>query len=225
MARLHSVLLLDSDLGTIKDVTCSLRLVNIPVTAVPSVAEAVRSLEVVKPSLVIARRRVADSETAAIDLVDQVASATGTPVVLLVKPGEEQLFDGTLERFDGVIHLPVEFPVFTYKVQELLGKLAQKGARAADVDNSVKKQEDASMETLDELPDPDASVGTQQAASQVSMKPSNLSVAYDIQLRVIGELSKTANFATADVEEVSRLVSEATARVCKTYEPRKIFGY
>lgn len=209
------ILLLESEESVIKDVTCSLRLVDIPVLASFDVVDAKRVAIESRPNLVLARARIGGDSLAGVNLARALAGeGAGFSVVALYAPGEKGLIDEHRDLFVSEIGLPVEFPHFTRQVQQILASLqpeAQEGhADKAGAASSVKPAE------VPHQP---------PAESAAEVRGRNLLIAYDLQLGVLDQLRQDPHLSKASVREMVDLVQDTTKRVCASFDQRKFIKH
>lgn len=201
------VVLLESEENVVKDVVCSLRLVDIPVLASWSVDEAKRLALESRPHLVLARARVSGDENAGVRLAQALAAERrGLPVVALYTPGERPLIEPHRGLFASEIGLPVEFPEFTYTVQRIISGL-----------KSVPTGEASQSPAVDQ---PTAAPSTPSAAEEAGARELGMLIVYDVQHRVAEILAKDPRLARARPGEVFDIIQEATRTVCLTH-PRR----
>lgn len=145
MAGRARVLLLDSDDNVVKDVTYSLRLVKLDVEVVSTVLDAKKSVVREKPGLVLARHHLPGEQNAAHRLAAELSEhpdyAELTVVGLYDAPAEIPP-EKPAPYFEAFV-LPVEFPVFTRKVEELLSrsKVRATGAESARLAREAGERE------------------------------------------------------------------------------------
>ena len=229
MSKLLSVLLVESDEFVVKDVTASLRLANIPVMVAHSLSEVEKILGEVRPGMLLIRAGVgADDEIN--QFVKRFVSRQDIeqiPIVLLMKNSERTRVETSVKYCRGTVGLPVEFPAFTYRIQELFA------ARTV-----VPKVDEAELPTSSGVPEGAPSSEPTEKSSKRSTKGSSaprvespgaratirgvddrMVVAYSIQLLVLEAIRKNPAFESANVEEVPKLVAEITNRICLSYRP------
>ncbi|NLF24315.1 MAG: hypothetical protein GX589_01480, partial [Deltaproteobacteria bacterium] len=89
------VLLMEVEDSVIKDVICSLGLVDISVVSSFDVDQAKRMALEAKPNLVLARARISGDEQAGVNLARELAGeGLRFPVVALYRQGEKGLIEG-----------------------------------------------------------------------------------------------------------------------------------
>jgi len=203
------VLLLEAEESVIKDVTCSLRLIDIPVLASKDIGDAKRLILESRPTLVLARARVSGDDQAGVNLARELAAQEqgGCPVVALFTPGERKLVEEHQDLFVSRIGLPVEFPDFVRQVQGILESLtsASQGKRPS-VSGGTCAEEGTTM----------------QGECGVEVTTRNLLIAYELQQQVIERLKQNARVSSASVREMLELVEQTTAAVCASFGQGKV---
>jgi DNA-binding NtrC family response regulator len=218
----ESVLLLETDKQVVKDVTCSLRLVDIAVHAAGSVTELINEAKRKRPGLVITRAGVVGDEKAGVRLAEELASKeelAAVPVVLLCTSSERSAIEKYIEMFDAEVALPIEFPSVTYQIQEVL-------------DKSTAEAKVSSMLLEPEMPLEDGVSKVMQAVEEgrgdlptAAIKPMdcenrrrNLVIAYDIHIAVLRELEQSRMFGSLNSARVPQVVAAVTQSVCNAYD-------
>ena len=189
------ILLLESEESVIKDVTCSLKLVDIPVLSFWNVDEARRMALESQPELILARARVGDDAGAGVSLARALAGekeGRAFPVVVLLTQSERGLIGEHRRLFVSEIGLPVEFPAFTRQVQKILTGLKTDAACAA-----VPAKETAAV-----------------SAPCADRHDRNMLIAFEIQHRVMDLLRKDGRLAESEAKRVPGLIQEITDQVC-----------
>lgn len=227
MSKLLSVLLVESDEYVIKDVTASLRLANIPVMVAHSLGEVDKILGEVKPSMLIVRATVDAEVNSYVKAFVRRKDVDQVPIVVLAKNSEEELVAGCRPYCRGMVGLPVEFPAFTYRVQELFTKKTE--TIPCDDEEDITSEEVEVTEVITEkkkgkskkggaaIADIDP-LGT-TAKATIRSVDQRMVAAYSIQLLVLEALRKNPAFEHAGVEEVPKLVAEITNKICLSYRP------
>jgi len=202
---LHSILLVEPDDAVARDISASMRLLNVPVMRVASREEVVSSLDVARPSLVLTR--FANSADAELGLgVKAIVQerATDTPVVLLLTRTEESLHARMLGEFPARLSLPVQFPTFAHEVQALLtGVVLSPGgtrptSNAPSPSDPLPEMEPSRSDSAsDELKFLLACALTQEVVQRVRGHPR------------VGKLGMT---------DIPQLVRELTDTVCASYD-------
>ncbi len=228
------VLLLESEEGVIKDITCSLRLIDIPVIATISLEEARSKILETKPSLILVRAKIAGETQAAVTLAERIAAddqLDKVPVIVLCTATEKNDITPKLGMFQGELLLPVEFPAFALKVQELLRTALGAQPESSVITTSVTAGQTRPAGVWGWKPGQKAPVTPIAAKSadtaQVAdpeIKDRNFSIAYAIQSKVLRELEKDGRLAHAKVEHVPGIVNQVTAKVCVKYASEKFLN-
>ena len=223
MTAARSVLLMESERAVIKDLTCSLRLIDLPVQEVGSVLEAKSCVRSNKPALVLARPVVGSDSQAGITLARELSAdreLQSIPVVLLCTPSEKSLIENDLNLFDAEVILPVEFPAVTYQIQDLLKRFAAGKNAAAEPLNKT-----APVDTVEQVTRAGLVLnGTIAEVAIPRLTPEqerNLHVAYRIQLAVLDELRRSRFFGKIDPEKVPNVVAAVTKSVCHYFDQEK----
>ncbi len=206
MKTSNAILLVESEEQVIKDVVCSLRLIDVPVLSSASVAEAKQSALKEKPALILARLRLQDDESAGITLARDLADEKmlgDVPVVVLCTPSEKRLLEG-VDVFDAQISLPVEFPLFTRQVQSLM--------------DSARKKTKASAVSL--VPKAAKAAPAREEENQPPVH-NNLAIVSGIQFAVLEKLKNSGALQEKLPEEIPALVAEVTHEVCSKFDPKK----
>lgn len=213
----QSVLLVETDPGVINDVRCALELIAIKVTAVPSLDAARESAQQSRPDAIVTRGSVAGDEAVALRLLNEIGNDqiwSGVPLVLLCSREEERVFGEKTTLFDGVLHLPVEFPTFSQKSKALLSELALARQDASSLPDmgGVKLAPNVTQNRTKTNAVPPPGNHDIDAAS--------LTV-YQIQIAVLDALRKDPAFTRATPHDVARLLLEKTKEICAVYSTPK----
>jgi hypothetical protein len=139
-----SVLLVETEEGVIKDVSFGLGLINQPLEVAPSVLDAKKSIVRRKPALVIARNALGGEPKAAERLARELSehgeyedlTVVGLYDHVKELPAEDEKPSRTYEA----ISLPLEFPLFSRKIEEYLARSKVNAARVQVQRDSVRDQ-------------------------------------------------------------------------------------
>lgn len=211
MSTFFSVALVDSDPQVINDVTCSLRLVNVPLASATSVDDAKRLLAEVKPNLILVRPTIQGDKQAGARVIEYISlqdELKAIPLVALVTHNERHHIERVRSMCTGELLLPVEFPTFTQQVMSFIagGKTGgRKEAKPAQVALASENGE---------------SRAAQPAAVSSAATPTSdarLVSAYAIQLAVLEQLKSNESFQRASLGEVPKIVAEVTNQVCLSF--------
>ena len=228
MSEAQAVLLVESEQSVIKDLTCSLRLIDLPVYSAGSVLEAKSSVRSKRPSLVLVRSVVGDDPQAGVTLARELSvdqELGSLPVVLLCTPSEKSLLEGSLELFDAELNLPIEFPSVTYQIRDIL-KRFEKGKAIKDhalLDRVIPD----TVERVAKAVALGGGAADGAVAADFSMPPltpeqeRNLHVAYRIQLAVLDELRRSRFFGKIGEDKVPHVVAAITNTVCQYFNDKQ----
>lgn len=215
MTKLQSVLLVESDAAVVADVVASLRLVSIPVMVAHDEAELEKLLAEVRPGMIVVRATIAGKATAGAEIVAGLAARSdlsGLPIVALLKHSERAAMESCFSVCRGQIFLPVEFPAFTYKVQEFFVPVSQaevhKQALAKEIQSGTGTDDKAQKKKGK------AAGASPKSAGRVDEK---LLTAYSIQLLALESLQSNPAFTGASPEDVPRILAEITNKICLSY--------
>lgn len=214
MTKLQSVLLVESDAAVVADVVASLRLVSIPVMVAHGEAELEKLLAEVRPGMIIVRATIAGKATAGAEIVVRLAARSdlnGLPIVALLKHSERAAMESCFPVCRGQIFLPVEFPAFTYKVQEFFVPVSQ-----AEVHKQALAKEIQSGTGADEKAQKKKGKGG-APSSKSGRVDEKLLTAYSIQLLALESLQSNPAFTGASPDEVPRILAEITNKICLSY--------
>ena len=227
MTAARSVLLMESEKTVIKDLTCSLRLIDLPVKEVGSVLEAKSCARNTKPAMVLARPVVGSDSQAGVTLARELSTdqeLQSIPIVLLCTPSEKSVIEKDLDLFDGEVVLPVEFPAVTYQIQDLLKRFAEGKKEPAETIQKV-----VPVDTVEQVAKAGLALnGTLNGAvTEVTIprltpeQERNLHIAYRIQLAVLDELRRSKFFGKIEPEKVPHVVAAVTKSVCHYFNQKK----
>ncbi len=119
---MNPILLVETDEETINDVSHSLRLVNLPIEISRSYQEARVVTGLRKPHVILSRRALNGDAQAGLEFARDAKEADAT-IVLLASEDDRELSADELALYREVWELPVVFPLFTKRVQDLLARL------------------------------------------------------------------------------------------------------
>lgn len=209
MKQSNAVLLLESEEQVIRDVICSLRLIDVPVLASASVTEAKQSALNDKPCLILVRLRIQGDDAAGLALARDLAGdqdLRDVPVVLLCTASERRLVEEHTDLFDAQISLPVEFPLFTRQVQGILQRLS--GEREHPRELKLLRSE-----TVEK--------GEVRIDGNADVLYRNLGIISAIQHSVWENLRRDERVGKIPPEQMPGLVAEATREVCSKFNSKK----
>jgi len=212
---LHSVLLVESESETIRDVSASLRLVSIPITVVHSVEEARTALGVARPTVILTRLELEQERGLAQKLVALLQSdpaLSSIPLALIATPAERSAAAASSSLFKAILPLPVEFPSFTHRVQELLDAVsvsATPSAPTAAVRTDTPRSAPREVKTL-------GRVGASYDR--------RLLVALALQQEVFDRLRRDDHFGQLAAADIPARIEQLTSEICRSYDVNKIFG-
>lgn len=196
MGNTNSILLLGSDEDVIKDVMCSLSLINLPLTVARTLQEGRRALEREIPGMIFCRINLKTQEKGGLLFARFLAEDPEyhrIPRVLLAKKNELELLGEEMDLFYGHLILPVVFPNFTHQVQSLLSKLAVQ---------STYPDEPQHGDQFDPARDPNY----------------KFRIVQEIHAAVLKVLQSSDVFMTARPQDVPDIVSHVTNELCLRYE-------
>ena len=123
-ASQKGLLLVESDPDVALDILTSIKLIQVPVTVVATVAKALTEIGANSPLMVLSRVAVDEDSAAALKLAQALLTIEqAPPLVVLCRNAERGRIEKYLELFAGELPLPVEFPMFTQQLQQLLQEL------------------------------------------------------------------------------------------------------
>jgi CheY-like chemotaxis protein len=196
----ESILLLSSEEDVIKDVVCSLSLVNLPVVITRNLNEARTAVSESVPKLILTRLAIKGNDKAGLDFARILATEINfshIPVVALLRKGEQDLLQADADSFAATIYLPVEFPTFTQQVQDVLTNTTINTSYGGALSASVnEKRTEATREQ-------------------------KLELVNHIHASVLDWLEKSQVFASAHLEDVPSLLAHITNEVCIKFEQNK----
>lgn len=220
MTAIGSVLLFEHDQSVIKDVTCSLRLIGVPVMTCLSVEEAQDTVQKYRPALVIARFKPGESNSG-LALAEQlrgVDASKNIPVYALCSVGDHTDLKQHSDMFNGCFVLPVEFPAFPREVQEIIG--VPEGPRR----DPNKKSGFRPVPEAQSHQQAIAATAESQSNVDASIRDRNFALAYAIQSKVLRELELDGRLDRAALEQVPGILNQVTAKVCIKYATDKILN-
>jgi hypothetical protein len=213
-----AVLLLESEETVIKDVTCSLRLVDVPVIAFWDVAEAKRVAVERRPALILARARIRGDDQAGASLAMALAGEKlldEMPVVVLYTQGEKELVESQRSFFFSEIGLPVEFPYFTNRVRNIMEEIRTRSQRAAGPESAAGKGA--------------LGVGKIEGRAETGLAGEkdrrNMLIAYDIQLRVLDQLKRGDILSKVGEHQVPGIVESVTHQICAAFDKKGFLSH
>ncbi len=209
---LHSVLLVESESETIRDVSASLRLVSIPITVVHSVEEARTALGVARPTVILTRLEVEQEKGVAQKLAALLQSDAvlgSIPLALIATPAERAAAAASSSLFKAILPLPVEFPSFTHRVQELLDAVSVTPTPVPAPARPDAPSSQREVKTLGRV-----------AASY----DRRLLVALAIQHEVLDRLRRDERFGQLSAEDIPARIEQLTSEICRSYDVNKLFG-
>lgn len=208
-----SVLLVEPDEAVIKDVVCSLRLIDIPVSSARTIEEAVELAQQKIPTLILTRTKIATDSQAGQKLVEKLRQDSGLqalPVYALCTSSELEMLGDFREFFTGVVPLPVEFPAFPEQIKKIVA--------FDSASHSITEPAEAVLVRVERQGIPEVA---SDKPVDIEIKDRNFSVAYAIQSRVLQELESDGRIHHARLEQVPGIVNQVTARVCVRYTTEK----
>ena len=196
-----SILLLESDANTAADIVASISLLDLPVDVSASVAEAKSLLMDRQPLVVLARARVQGDAEAAKRLaleVSRLPSDSRPPVILAATESERHQLASELDQFAGQLKIPVEFPIFTQHVQQLLEELVWSVGGAIGI----------------AAPEVSVASGIPQASIDLERPATRLELLYQVQLEVLKRLTQAGEVDKSEVHGFERRIADETSKVC-----------
>lgn len=208
-----SVLLVEPDEAVIKDVVCSLRLIDIPVSSARTIEEAFEIAQKKLPTLILTRTKIATDDQAGQKLVEKLRQDLGLqslPVYALCTSSELDMLGEVRGLFTGVVPLPVEFPAFPEQIKKIV-----------DFDATSHTITEPAQAVLAQVERQEIPETASDKPVDIEIKDRNFSVAYAIQSRVLQELESDGRIHHARLEQVPGIVNQVTARVCVRYTTDK----
>lgn len=217
MSGPQPILLLEQDDEIINDVSFSLKLVNVPIVSVKSVTDARHNLLEVRPCLIIARLGSNGYRDEVIELLTECAAhpkLSNIPVMVLVaqQEMEDNALPAELVRIEWT--LPIAFPAFTQKIQDILSKVIVD--RQKQVRNQLVRSEPFKPKTTVIAEPTRLELKTARPADSAAVLSREATV-YGIHLEVLRELEKDKTFFSANSNDVAAIILETTKKVCQNW--------
>ena len=197
---MQTLILLEQDDNIVSDVKCSLDLIGVSVAHAVDLNSCKQAITEYSPPLILARiGKQADDREALIRSIGENGRLFGIPLTALGT--ETELLackDSGLSAF-AELKLPVEFPQFTYEVQRIM----------ADALGSVQEKpiEDKVVEESDPLPVSEQEIDLNQ----------KYALLFKLQNQVMMDLAENGVIDSTDEEDIPRVLSEETRRVCEKF--------
>jgi hypothetical protein len=162
--------------------------------------------------MIIVRSTIGGRATAGAEIVSNLSTRSelsGTPIVALLKHSERAAMEGSFAQCRGQIFLPVEFPAFTYKVQEFFAPISQSEAQKKAMAQEIQSEKNDEVSPKKKG----------RVASRSGRIDDRLLTAYSIQLLALESLQSNAAFTGATPDEVPKILAEITNKICLSYRP------
>lgn len=202
-----AILLIEQEEQVIKDVRCSLKLIDIPLLTVADLPQALTSIEVETPLLILLRLKIEDTTAPELSLARELITSDhtkGVPVVVLCTESEKDIIKHDLPLFSGIINLPLAFPTFINEIRTFINQ-SQK------IDSCILASSTNDSDSIAEK--------MHKSASDLHH---NLAVLYGVQAAVFDKLKNERILETATEADLLLSIAEATRIVCASFDINKI---